>query len=133
MSPSRQMRRRACSTAAVVVVATVVDDALQPSALSHARAPAVYALAVVLAVPLLALAPRVGSHAVTLGAGIAAGGALATFVTGVAWRGGVPNPLAAGGVAFNLADLAIGAGDALLIGGTLRHAWTHRGRLAEPI
>jgi hypothetical protein len=82
----------------------------------------------VLASALLILAPRVGSRAVSLGAGIAAGGALATLA-GLAWSG-VPDPLEHGGIAFNV---AIGLGDALLIGGALWHAATHRERLRERI
>jgi hypothetical protein len=125
--------RLALAAAAAVVTLTLVDDALQPSVLSHARPPVVYVLAALLAGALLLLAPRAGSRPVALGGGIAAGGALATLVGGVLWAGGVPNPLAARGVAFNVADLAIGAGDALLIGGALLHAWLHRQRLRAPV
>ena len=112
---------------------TVADDLFQPNALSHERAPVIYVGAAALAVALLALAPRVRSRVVSLGAGIAAGGAVATLLTGLAWSGGVPNPLVRGGVAFNLADLAIGAGDALLIGGAVMHAWRYRSRLQQPV
>jgi hypothetical protein len=125
--------RVALVAAAAVVAVTLVDDALQPSVLSHARPPLIYVLAALLASALLLLAPRAGSPAIALGAGIAAGGALATLVGGVVWANGVPNPLAAHGVAFNVADLAIGTGDALLIGGALLHAWLHRQRLRDPI
>lgn len=86
-----------------------------------------------LAVALLALAPRAGSRTIALGAGVAAGGALATVVTGVAWRDGVPNPLVAGGLAFNLADLAIGIGVATLVAGALVQGWTQRHNLFDPI
>jgi hypothetical protein len=82
---------------------------------------------------LLYLVPRARSAAMSLGAGIAAGGAAATLVAGVAWRDGVPNPLVRGGIAFNVADLAIGAGDVLLIGAALFHAWRNRARLTQPI
>jgi hypothetical protein len=125
--------RVALVAAAAVVAVTLVDDALQPSVLSHARPPLIYVLAALLASALLLLAPRAGSPAIALGAGIAAGGALATLVGGVVWANGVPNPLAAHGVAFNVADLAIGTGDALLIGGALLHTWLHRQRLRDPI
>jgi lipoprotein signal peptidase len=79
------------------------------------------------------LTPRIGSLVVSLGSGLAAGGAFATVACGLAWRGGVPNPLTRGDVAFNLADVAIAAGVALLIGGSLLHAWANRGRLHEPV
>jgi lipoprotein signal peptidase len=125
--------RLALGAAAAVLAATLVDDALASSALSHERSPGLYAFAALLAAALLALAPRVGSRPVSLGAGIAAGGALATLITGIAWSGGVPNPLVRGGVAFNVADLAIGVGDAMLIGGALWHAVRQRERLRDPI
>jgi len=125
--------RLAFTAAALVLAATLVHDLTAPSRLSHPRSPVVLVGAVVLAAGLLLLAPRVRSHIVTLGAGIAAGGALATLVTGLAWDGGVPNPFAHGGVAFNLADVAIAVGDALLVGGALFHGWTNRGRLREPV
>jgi lipoprotein signal peptidase len=45
----------------------------------------------------------------------------------------VPDPLVRGGIAFNLADVAIAAGDALLLAAALQHAWTNRTRLREPV
>ncbi|MDE3024600.1 MAG: hypothetical protein KGI93_03415, partial [Acidobacteriota bacterium] len=86
-----------------------------------------------LAAALLVLVPRAHSPAMSLGGGIAAGGAAATLVAGALWRDGVPNPIVRGGIAFNLADLAIGAGDALLLGAALHHGWRNRGRLTQPI
>jgi lipoprotein signal peptidase len=101
--------------------------------LSHERSPIVYAGGLVVGIALLALTPRIGSRVVSLGSGLAAGGALATVVCGLAWRGGVPNPLVLGDIAFNLADAAIGVGVALLIGGSVYHGWTHRDRLGETV
>ncbi|MBV8065444.1 MAG: hypothetical protein JOY72_05485 [Actinobacteria bacterium] len=125
--------RTAFAAAALVVVATVLDDLVQPSRLSHARSPITLAGAGLLAASLLVLVPRARSAAMSLGAGIAAGGATATLITGAAWRHGVPNPLVRGGIAFNLADLAIGVGDALLLGAALWQAWRRRDRLFEPV
>jgi lipoprotein signal peptidase len=125
--------RPALAAAALVVAATLVHDAVATSRMSHPRPPLVLAGAGVLAAALLVLAPRVRSRVVTLGAGIAAGGALATLVTGTAWPDGVPNPLVHGDVAFNLADVAIAVGDALLVVGALVHGWTNRARLGEPV
>ena len=101
--------------------------------LSHERSLALYVFAFALAAPLLVLAPRVGSRAVTLGAGVAAGGALATPLAALVWRGGVPNPLVRGDIAFNVADVAIGAGVALLTVAVLLHAWRNRALLLEPV
>ena len=116
-----------------MVAATVVDDLLQPSVLSHERSAVLYAGGLVVGAALLLLTPRIGSRVVSLGSGLAGGGAVATVLCGLAWRGGVPNPLTRGDVAFNLADLAIALGVALLIGGSLLHAWANRDRLHEPV
>jgi lipoprotein signal peptidase len=45
----------------------------------------------------------------------------------------VPDPLVQGGIAFNLADVAIAFGDALLLVAALLYAWTNRARLQEPV
>ncbi|MGH2933104.1 MAG: hypothetical protein ACRDL2_01120 [Gaiellaceae bacterium] len=125
--------RVALAAAIAVVAATLADDLLEPSRLSHARSPVTLAGAGLLAVALLLLAPRARSLGMSLGAGIAAGGAAATLVAGIAWRDGVPNPLVRGGIAFNLADLAIASGDALLLSAALLQGWRHRDRLFEPV
>jgi hypothetical protein len=125
--------RLALGAAAAVVAATLVDDLLSPNRLSHARSPVALASAGALAAGLLFLVPRARSLVMSLAAGIAAGGAAATLVAGLAWRDGVPNPLVRGGIAFNLADLAIAAGDALLIAAAVWHAWRQRDRLYEPV
>ena len=127
-------RRRglAAGAAALVLGVDLVHEALAPTPFHHVRAAAVFVLAAVIAAALLALAPRIPSLGVALGAGVAAGGALGTAVSGFAWNG-VPDPLVGGGVAFNLSDVAIGAGDAILIASVLVHAWTHRAHLREPV
>jgi hypothetical protein len=127
-------RRRGIAVAAALVVVAVdlVHEALAPTPFLHVRATGVFVLGAVIAAALLALAPRVPSLGVALGAGVAAGGALGTAVSGFAWNG-VPDPLVGGGIAFNLSDIAIGAGDALLIASVLVYAWTHRSRLREPL
>jgi lipoprotein signal peptidase len=122
----------AAAAALSVLGADLLHEALTPTPFHHARSPGVFVLAVALAVVLLAVAPRVPSAGVALGAGIAAGGALGTAVSGVAWNG-VPDPLVRGGIAFNISDVAIGVGDAILIASVLVHAWTHRARLREPV
>jgi hypothetical protein len=125
--------RIALTAAGAVVCATLVDDAVQRSVLSHERSLVLYAFALLLAAALLALAPRAGSRVVSLGAGAAAGGALATPLAALVWSGGVPNPLTGGDVAFNVADVAMAAGVAVLVGGALAHAWANRHRLHEPV
>jgi hypothetical protein len=128
----KRRRRFACAAAFAVLAATLVDDATAPAAL-RPRPFFVLALAGAIAVALLAFAPRIRSGVIALGAGVAAGGALATLVSGLAWSGGVPDPLAAGDVAFNVADLAIAAGDASLVLGVCAHAWTNRAGVSRPV
>jgi lipoprotein signal peptidase len=127
-------RRRGVAAAAALVVLAVAltHEVLTPTPFHHTRSAGVLVLAAAIALGLLTLAPRVPSLGVALGAGIAAGGALGTVVGGLAWNG-VPDPLVQGGIAFNLADLAIVVGDAMLIGGVLFHAWTNRGALRQPL
>jgi lipoprotein signal peptidase len=119
-------------SAAVVLTADLAHEGLRPTPFHHARHPAVFVLAGLIAAALLLLAPRVPSLGVALGAGIAAGGALGTLVSGVAWSG-VPDPFVHGNIAFNVSDLAIAFGDALLLGAVLLHAWTHRHELRQPL
>jgi lipoprotein signal peptidase len=129
------MRRRravAFASAAVVLAADLVHEGLTPTPFHHARSPAVFVLAAAISAALLLLAPRVPSRGVALGAGIAAGGALGTLVSGLAWSG-VPDPFVHGSIAFNLSDVAIAFGDALLVGAILLHAWTHRHELGKPV
>ena len=125
-------RSAAVTVAFAVLAAVIIHDAVAPTRFHHHRSLATLLVAGLLASALLALAPRIRSSGVVLGAGIAAGGALATFVSGLAWSG-VPDPLVRGGIAFNLADVAIAVGDALLLVAVLLHAWTNRTRLREPI
>jgi lipoprotein signal peptidase len=127
-------RRRSVAlvAAAVVLAVDLVHEALTPTPFHHTRSPVVFVLAAAISVALLLLAPRVPSLGVALGAGIAAGGALGTLVSGIAWSG-VPDPLVHGGIAFNLSDLAIAFGDALLVGAVLLHAWMHRHELGKPV
>ena len=72
-----------------------LHEVLTPTPFHHVRPPACSSLAGAIAVALLILAPRVPSLGVALGAGIAAGGALGTLVSGFAWDG-VPDPFVHG-------------------------------------
>jgi lipoprotein signal peptidase len=126
-------RRGVAAVAAVVVVGiALTHEALTPTLFHHTRAPGVFVLAAAIALALLVLAPRVPSLGVALGAGIAAGGALGTLVSGIAWNG-VPDPFVRGGIAFNVSDLAIALGDAILIAAALLYAWVHRSELRRPV
>jgi Lipoprotein signal peptidase len=127
----RRRRVIAVITAAVVMVSALVHQALTPTPFHHARAPGIFVLAAVIAAALLVLAPRIPSLGVAIGAGIAAGGALGTLVSGIAWDG-VPDPFVHAGIAFNVSDLAIAVGDLMLIAAALLYAARHRGDLRRP-
>jgi lipoprotein signal peptidase len=116
----------------VVLGAALTHEVMTPTPFHHTRSAGVLVLGAAIALALLGLAPRVPSLGVALGAGIAAGGALATLISGIAWNG-VPDPLVRGGVAFNLADLAIGLGDAILVAAVLVHGWIHRADLRRAV
>lgn len=75
------------------------------------------------------------SASIALAGGVLAGGAAGNVVSLVLWPSvlGVPNPLIAGGFAFNLADLAVGAGAVLLLATTAAFAAHNRERLREPV
>jgi lipoprotein signal peptidase len=128
----RRRRGVAVAAALAVIGVALVHEVLTPTPFHHPRAPGVFVLAAVIAMALLALAPRVPSTAVALGAGIAAGGALGTLVSGLAWNG-VPDPFVHGGIAFNVSDLAIALGDAILVAAVVLHAATHRADLHRPV
>jgi len=94
--------------AAVVAGADLLDKAAQPAGpdLYNPRSGGYAVLAFGLAAALAALAPRVGSRPLAAAAGVAVGGALANGLSALLWQG-VPDPLVAGGFAFNVADAAV--------------------------
>ena len=128
----RRRRRIAVVAALVVVGIALAHEALTPASVHHVRPSGVLVLATGIALALLVLAPRIPSLGVAYGAGISAGGALGTAVSGIAWSG-VPDPLMRGSIAFNLSDVAIGGGDLLLVASVLIYAVRHRSRLREPV
>src|SRR6266700_6003503 len=91
----------------------------------HPRSPAYALLAAALLAGIVAFVPRVPSRALSVAGGVAAAGAAGNLVGALAWRGGVPNPIVTGDVAFNLADLYAVAGALALVMGAgvfaLRH------------
>ncbi len=75
------------------------------------------------------------SRSIAFAGGVVLGGAAGNLVSIALWPSlqGVPNPIAAGGVAFNLADIAVAVGFALLLPATLVFAVQNRNRLFEPV
>jgi lipoprotein signal peptidase len=131
-------RRRALlvTTAVLVAAADLGFKAVVTAPYHHLRSLAVVGIAAVVIVALVALVPRLPSRAASVGAGLAAGGALGNLVSVLAWSEGVPDPLVVAGarygVAFNLADVFALGGDALLLSAAALYAMRNRGRLREP-
>jgi lipoprotein signal peptidase len=75
------------------------------------------------------------SASIALGGGIFLGGAVGNIASLALWPGveGIPNPLIARNVAFNLADMAVALGLVLLLATTTRFAARNRERLGEPV
>jgi lipoprotein signal peptidase len=75
------------------------------------------------------------SVSIALGGGVLAGGAVGNLVSLALWPSlaGVPNPLLANDVAFNVADVAVAAGLVLVLAATCVHAARNRERLREPV
>ena len=133
MRTTRSRRIVAAATALVVLAAVLADEALTPTPFHHARSAAALVLMAVLAVLVLGFVPRVPSGGAALGAGVAAGGALAMLVSAVVWQQGVPDPLVGGDYAFNLADVALALGDAMFLAAVLVFAWHNRRNLRQAI
>ena len=72
------------------------------------------------------------SPSIALAAGSSLGGAAGNVVSLALWPG-VPNPLVLGEIAFNVADLSVAVGLALLLPATVVFAVRNRARLFEPI
>ena len=123
----------AASAALVVLAIVVVQEALTTSPYHHARSVGALVVMAVLAALVLVVVPRVRSMSVAVGGGIAAGGALAMFVSGLIWHAGVPDPLVGGNYAFNLADVALVVGDVTLLVAAVAHAWDNRHGLHQPV
>jgi lipoprotein signal peptidase len=78
---------------------------------------------------------RTRSSSIAVAGGLVLGGAAGNLVSIALWPSlpGVPDPIVAGGVAFNVADAAVVVGFALLLPATLVFAVRNRKRLFEPV
>jgi hypothetical protein len=127
-------RRMLLIAALTVAVVDLVDKAVSstlPSAY-HARGLG-GALAMVAMVVIGAwFFPRAGSLPIAVAGGLMVGGGLANVLSLGIWGRGVPNPLLSErlGIAYNLADVAIGLGLLSMLGATLLFALQHRGELS---
>src|SRR6266498_2779950 len=132
-------RRRALllGTACVVAGVDLAYKAAVSAPYHHLRPLGIAGLAAVVIVALVALVPRIPSRAASLGAGLAAGGALGNLVSVLTWSDGVPDPLvvagAGYGIAFNLADVFALGGDALLLSAAVLYTLRNRPHLRQPV
>ena len=128
------------SAATIVVAVDLGYTALAISerggaVLAHDRS-ALYVAGVAAASLLWAVAvARARSSSIALAGGVVLGGAAANLISIALWPSlpGVPDPIVAGGVAFNLADVAVGAGFVLLLPATAVFALRNSERLFEPV
>jgi nucleotide-binding universal stress UspA family protein len=120
---------------AVALVLTAVDLGQKASApvYGHPRGVGYVVVAAALTVLLVLFVPRVPSRPLAVAGGVAAAGAFGNFVSALAWRGGIPNPIVAGDVAFNVADLCAVSGAAALVIGAMLFALRNPALLRQPI
>jgi len=118
--------------AAALCVPDLVQKASSP-VYGHPRSVSYVVLAVVMLALLVTVVPRVPSLVLAVAAGVACAGVAGNAVSAVAWRGGVPNPIVVGDVAFNAADVYAVVGAALLVGAASLFALTHRELLHRPV
>ena len=119
-----------------VAAALCVPDLAQKASspvYGHLRSASYLVLAGVMLVLLVAVVPRVPSLVLAAAAGVACAGVAGNAVSALAWRGGVPNPIVVGDVAFNLADVYAVVGATLLVGTASLFALTHRELLHRPV
>ncbi|HXM75170.1 MAG TPA: signal peptidase II [Thermoanaerobaculia bacterium] len=78
---------------------------------------------------------RLESASIALAGGLVLGGAFGNLASIALWPSlaGVPDPIVAGGFAFNMADVAVGLGVVLLFPTSVVFAVRSRARLSEPV
>ena len=120
---------------AVAGVLTVADLAQKASApvYGHPRSTGFVALAAALTVAVVWLVPRVPSRPLAVVGGIAVAGAFGNLVSALTWRGGVPNPIMLGDIAFNIADVCAVTGAVALVVGAALFALRNPALLRQPI
>jgi hypothetical protein len=128
-------RRRLWVLVAVAVTLTAADLAQKAAhpVYGHPRGIAFMLVAALLATALVVFVPRVPSLALSVCGGVAAAGALGNLIAAFAWRNGVPNPIVAGAVAFNVADVYAVVGAGSLIVCAALFALRHPALLRQPV
>lgn len=127
--------QRLVTVATAIAFASVdlVQKATARLSLQHDRSTSTLLLMALVALVLIVLVPRILWTPVAVGAGIAAGGTLGNLVSLLVWSRGVPDPLVVHAVAFNLADVFVLCGDALLLCSAAVYVLRNRERLHLPV
>jgi lipoprotein signal peptidase len=120
---------------AVALLLTTVDLGQKASApvYGHPRGVGYVVIAAALTVFLVVFVPRVPSRSLAVAGGVAAAGAFGNLVSALAWRGGIPNPIVVGDVAFNVADLCAVGGAVWLVLGAVVFGLRHPTLLRQPV
>jgi lipoprotein signal peptidase len=123
--------------AATLACVDLADKVAMRADYFHARSSVTLILATLIVFCLVVFVPRLPSRAVLLGAAVAAGGALGNMISAIAWAKGVPDPLVLGGpargIAFNLADVFVFVGDAVMLSAVLVYALRNRAQLSVDV
>ncbi|HEV7640233.1 MAG TPA: hypothetical protein VGO39_05090 [Gaiellaceae bacterium] len=126
-------RRRLLIAVALLLAAVDLGQKASAPVYGHPRGVVYLVGAATLTVLLVLLVPRVPSRPLAVAGGVAAAGAFGNCVAALVWRNGIPNPIVAGDIAFNVADLCAVTGAAALVLGAALFALRHPALLRQPI
>jgi lipoprotein signal peptidase len=126
-------RRRLLVVLALLLTAADLGQKASAPVYGHPRSSGYVVVAAALSVFLVLFVPRVPSRALAVAGGIAAAGALGNLISAVAWRGGIPNPMVVGDIAFNVADVCAVTGAVTLVVGCALFALRNPALLRQPI
>jgi hypothetical protein len=126
-------RRRLLLAVASLLTAVDLGQKATAPVYGHPRGAVYLLVATAITVMLVLFVPRVPSRALAVAGGVAAAGAFGNLVSALVWRGGIPNPIVLGDLAFNIADLCAVLGAIALVLGAVAFGLRHPALLRQPI
>ncbi len=126
-------RRRLLIVVASLLTAVDLGQKATAPVYGHPRGVLYLFVATAITAVLVLFVPRVPSRALAVAGGVAAAGAFGNLVSALVWRGGIPNPIVVGDLAFNVADLCAVIGAIALVLGAVLFALRHPALLRQPI
>jgi len=126
-------RRRLLLAVASLLTAVDLGQKATAPVYGHPRGVLYLLVATAITAVLVLFVPRVPSRALAVAGGVAAAGAFGNLVSALVWRGGIPNPIVVGDLAFNVADLCAVIGAIALVLGAVLFALRHPALLRQPI